>query len=498
MTKKLLLAGIALGALTFAGAASAHDLSYRATGPAGAITSADTNQIDRADDATNYGRSLLDLYLVAEEAVGLAQGTLALQDRLSAGSLPSGNTVLEVALSNADFGAPFVATDIVGAPDCDASFTVVRSTGGTAADDTARFVISNSDSTCSGFDLNVPVAPSSVGTVTVRTSLRTEGNNPIDGGDAFLAAIFAVNAFQPTFNGNVGNAAGAEGDDFALLNPTPTYTSLSDNGILGKLAIYVDERAQRDLTPGNFVATTDVTDAVVRVTSSASNGFSAFDGGAGCPGNPTLEGRAADSVTGNQVVFTGSTCAGDAPEDYIVELLSSKPNGSPFQVFEDGGVIASSSYDAFIAYDLDPTFYNPDEESEATGDFESIRREGTNVIARMLTSAPVNGTTNIVRMGNLSGNDAAVSVALRNSTDGSTAGITQIGEIDAFGEIVVTPAMLASALGDFGRGDVEFIVEAAPADITAQRFHVTPNGVASVEWGTVATTQTPDDTADVP
>ena len=184
MTKKLLLAGIALGALTFAGAASAHDLSFRAAGPAGSIDAGDVNTTPQAEDGARYGRSLVGLYLVAQEAIGLAQGTLALEDTLEAGALPSGNTVLEVALSNATFGANFAATSIQGGANCDLTFTVVRSTGGGAGDNQARFIISNSDTDCDSFTLDVPVSPSSVGTVTVRTSLRTEGGNPVDGGDA--------------------------------------------------------------------------------------------------------------------------------------------------------------------------------------------------------------------------------------------------------------------------------------------------------------------------
>lgn len=502
MTKKLLLAGIALGALTFAGAASAHDLTYRAGGPAGSIDAGDVNTattgsgVASETDVAVYGRSLVGLYLVAEEAVGLAQGTLALVDTLTAGSLPSGNTVLTVSLSNATFGANFAATAITAGAGCDASFTVVRSSGGTAGDSSARFIVSNSSTTCSSFNLNVPVQPSSVGTVSVTSDLRTEGDNPIDGGSDTLEAIFAINAFQPTFNGNLV-AAGAEGDDFALL-AAPTYTTLSDNGVLGKLAIYVDTRAQRNLTPGNFVSTADVTDATVRVESSASNGFSAFDGAAGCAGNPTLEGRQADFISGNAVVFSGSVCGGGAPETYIVETLASKPNGSPFQVFPDGGVIPVSDYRAFINYDLDATFYNVDTPQPASGQFERIGREGTNVIFPMVTSAASNGTTNIIRLGNMSGNDAGVSVQLRNNGNGGTSTIQPIGTLEANDEMVITPQMLAAALGNFGRGDVEVIVEAAPGDVTARRFHVTPNGITELRTGSVATDQTPADVNDVP
>lgn len=502
MTKKLLLAGIALGALTFAGAASAHDLTYRATGPAGAIVAGDTNTsttgapgVPGETDVAVYGRSLVGLYLVAQEAVGLANGVLALEDELTAGSLPSGNTVLTVTLTNATFGANFAATAIQGGSTCDASFTVVRSTGGNAGDSSARFIVSNSSTTCNSFTLDVPVSPSSVGTVSVTTNLETEGGNPIDGGSDTLEAIYAINAFQPTFNGNLV-AAGAEGDDFALL-AAPTYTTLSDNGVLGKLAIYVDTRAQRNLTPGNFVATADVVDATVRVESSASNGFSAFDGAAGCGGNPTLEGNPADFVSGNAVVFSGSGC-GAAPETYIVETLASKPNGSAFQVVPDGGVIPVSDYRAFINYDLNPTFYNVDAPQPASGQFERIGREGTNVIFPMVTSAPNNGTTNIIRLGNMSGNDAGVSVQLRNTGNGGTSTIQPLGTLEAFDEMVITPQMLAVALGNFGRGDVEIIVEAAPGDVTARRFHVTPNGITELRTGSVATDQTPADVNDVP
>lgn len=503
MTKKLLLAGIALGALTFAGAASAHELSYRAAGdaPAGfdagaTVFAGDTNGVSYADDVAVYGQSLVGLFLVAEEAADLSQGTLALVDQLDAGSLPSGNTVLTVTLTNATFGGNFAASNIIGGTNCDASFTVVRSTGGNAGDRTARFILSNSDTDCDAFFLNVPVSPDGPGTVSVTSELRTEGNNLVDGPATTLDAIFAVNAFRPFVNRTIGDVNGAQGNDFALL-AAPTYTTLSAEGILGHLSIYVDTRAHYDVDPAANVVTGHVVDATVRVESSASNGFSPFDGAAGCAGNPTLQGNAADFTSANAVVFSGSAC-GAPPETYIVRPLTARPAGSPFQVNEDNGVISVSDYRAFINFDLNVNFYNADSDSGFNNLLERIEREGTNVIFPMVTSAPSNGTTNIIRLGNMSGNDAGVSVQLRNNGNGGTSTIQPLGDLEAYDELVITPQMLAGALGNFGRGDVEVIIEAAPADITARRFHVTPNGITELRTGTVATDQTPDETNDVP
>ena len=84
------------------------------------------------------------------------------------------------------------------------------------------------------------------------------------------------------------------------------------------------------------------------------------------------------------------------------------------------------------------------------------------------------------RIGNLDNVDAgAVFVEVKNSSVGafSNPGIVQLGtSIAAGGELVQNSAQIEAAVGNYGRGDLEFTIEADPDTLTARQF-VVRNGV---------------------
>lgn len=498
MTKKLLLAGIALGALTMAGAASAHELSFRAAGPAGAITSGDTNTLATGSgvaaetDLAVYGRSLVGLYLIAEESTtaSLGNGVLALTDVINggSGSIPSGNNVYTITLSdNAVFGTNVGTGVFASAPGC----TFVPSTGGGALERTVTFLVSATGATCNTFNLNLPVTPTGAGTVTVTTTIETEAGNPIDGGTASLDAIFAINAFQPAINGTVGTTAGASADTRAEL---PTYTTLSGDPILGRLAIYVDTRANRTLNPSaGSVVVGDVADADVLVEGN----FSAFDGSTlpqlcdnlvngGAVGSTTdAPGACVTSVAAN---VTASSVLFPGIDGFIVETLASKPNGKQFRVTPDNSAIQGSDYTATISYALGVGFRA---QSDLEGSFERIERDGTNVTLPWMNSSNTGASMNRVRIGNLAGAPARVSAEVRNSTASgyTNPGVVFLTTLPGNGEVQLSTTDLTTALGQFGRGDVTLVVEAAPTNITVRRYNISSNGITEVDSGTVAQDQ---------
>ena len=64
---------------------------------------------------------------------------------------------------------------------------------------------------------------------------------------------------------------------------------------------------------------------------------------------------------------------------------------------------------------------------------------------------------------------------------------------------MISTAALTTALGEFGRGDVQISIEAPASAITARRYATLANGsVTEVPNGTVASDQTPADVTDVP
>lgn len=482
MSKKLLLAAAALSAMAFAGAASAHELTFRDEG-GGVVGNIDATDTGGANAPYN----------LAEEArvVSGDSAVFLLSDTLSGGSsLPSGNVLLTVALTGGTFDSGVTGGNIAADPVACPTFTATISSGGAAGSAAVTYIISNSSAGCSAFDLDLPIIPTGASDVTVTTTLQTEAGTPIDGRTDSLQVIDRVNAFQVEIDGAIGS--GALGDTYATLTETPVYTEFfvgagGHDGVtetatlaqLGTITINVDTTAYSDLQL-NLVDPADLTEADVTVTGS----YAAFD-----DADVDLDGVAADDVTGNVATF----------EDREGDLIN---NVAPFTVVANGDPIAASNYTAQVSYTLDNTIYT--QEGPFTGALERIGRDGTNVVFPWLNDNTVSassGTTNRIRMGNVGSEDTGPVYAevLNSSTGVATAAPVQIATtIPAGGELRLSTAQLTTALGAFGRGDVRISVEAPATDITARRYLQTANGgITELSNGTVASDQTPADTADV-
>lgn len=477
MTKNILLAATAASVMAFAGAASAHTLTFRTIGAGGAI------------DTFETGGLATDPYKLAAEAIPAApsSATFALTDALSGGNLPSGNVILTVTVSGGTWGAAVGAGAITAGAGC-STFTSTLSTGGASGGTTATFIVSNSAPDCPAFNLDLPIAPGA-GNVTVTTTLATEAGTPIDGLTASRTVVSRVGAFGVTIDGAIG--AGALGDTFATLTVLPVYTTFfvgaaghtgggetSTVGQLGTIRLTVDTTVHRDLAD-NLVSAADVTDADVVVTGN----FNAFNGAGGAV---TLGGVAADTVAAGSATLNNRQAALTAAAQAFVVTR------------ETGGVIPSSTYSAQVSYTLNPTFYN--QEGPVTGALETIGRDGTNVVLPWMNSTSVQtatGSTNIVRLGNISAAASGpVFAQVLNSTNAAVgytpaaAPVQLFANIPANGEVLITTAALTTALGNWGRGDVQISVEAPSNTITARRFATLANGdVTELTAGTVAADQ---------
>lgn len=504
MTKKILMAATAASVMAFAGAASAHTLTFRA--PATANISA----------ATTGGATLPYKLAVESTLTAPTFATFELVAALSGGTFPSGNNFLDINLTGGTFQNNLPSSTVV-APGC----TVVLSVGGGAGSTFASFLISSAGGGCSLANIDLPVAPNAASEVTVTTTLRTELSNPIDPDPTNTATAPNVEALKIVSRGSAFNSyvdgvigSGALTDTFATLTVTPVYTTFKVGAPghaapetatvaqLGTVEVLVDTTFYRDLAK-NAVAAGDVTGTSVVTTGS----FSAFNGAGG---SVTLGGVAgvinAAASTSTHTNAAGLVAVGPAgtpvsPSAYIVTRETAQ---TPIQ---------DSSYTVTGSYTLNPAFYIASE--AISGSFERIGRDGTNVVVPWLNSSNVEGatgTTNIIRLGNTgTAGTGPVYVQALNSVcpAGLTCATPPAAPVQIFdgismgGERVINTAALTAALGQFGRGDVLVTVEAPANTITARRYATLPNGsVTEVANGTVASDQTGDSLnnggADVP
>jgi hypothetical protein len=491
MTKNVLLAATAVSVMAFAGAASAHTLTFRAAPTLPAHISA----VETTGPALPYK-------LAVESSLTTPTfNTFALVSTLSAGAqFPSGNNFVQIDLVGGTFNSA-LASSAVAAPGC----TSVLSSGGAAGSTTAKFLVSSAGGGCNLANLDLPIKPNAGAEVSVTTTLSTEAGAPIDPPSAAtLKIVSRVDAFKVVFDSAIGG--GALGDTFATLTVNPVYTTFSTAagahaaapetslvGQLGTIKLVVDTTAFKDLAK-NAVVLADVTEAGVTVDGN----YNAFNGAGGSVALGT-------PMTINTAATQASLASSGAVATSLVIAASAVPaapavSGVPFIVTRETAATAipTSTYKASVSYKLDTASYN--QEGPALGDLETIGRDGTNVVFPWMNSSAIQGatgTSNIIRLGNIAGSASGpVYAQVLNSVNagaGYTAAAAPVQlfpSIAANGERVINTATLTTALGEFGRGDVQISVEAPSNTITARRYATLANGsVTELNSGTVASDQ---------
>lgn len=494
MTKNILLAATAVSVMAFAGAASAHTITFRAAGTLPA------HIIDTDATVSGPGGS----YPLAQEAKTPSNtNVFALADTLSSGFLPSGNVVLTIELiGNAEFATAPTAANVLPGAGC-TTFTAAPSTTPTAK--TAVFIVSNSAANCASFNMDLPIRVTGAGDVSVRTNLVTDGAlTPIDNGFSGTKVIISrPDAFAWTVDASIVAprtlGTGAYGNTVATLDVTPVYTTFKTAagfhtaapesgtvGVLGTAALIVDETAKWGLLRTNaVVAAADVLDVDAVVTGNFSTLNTAFGG----------------VVSAYNTGRTTSTHANIQAGVVEVKGALTLTAANEFTVTKTGtAAIPASAYEIAVAYELESTRYN--QETAPNRALEPIERDGTNIIFPWMNSTTIqnaNGSTNLIRLGNVSASTtgAVYGQVLNNQPTlqgGSYVALTApkqlFPSIAANGERVINTALLTTELGDFGRGDVQISIEARPEQITARRYATLANGsVTEFESGTVANDQ---------
>lgn len=407
-----------------------------------------------------------------------AHNQLRFQFYPTGGTFPTGNVVLRAVVSGAVFSGGLTGAEVT----TPAPGTSVVSSGGVADGNEVVFLLSDV-SACSAAGncfVDLPLELSS-GNVSVQVGMQTDAGVPIDNSSLtnLKAETLAIEA--PAFDANI---VADTTDSQATL--ASLFTALTD-GVLGTIEVLPNlvnvgsvavpdlVTAQRDLL-GNAVDAggTDVA-SIGLVVDGAMAPFDPVVAPAG--GSFAIGGLsvAVDS-TDNDATATGAAIS-------TVYTVTATPDGT--------SSIERSEYGVSIVVNVAPT--SPlTAGATFSGDLEPITREGTEVTfpwTQTATQGEASGATSVFRIGNLGASDTgAVFAEVRNASEAgfTSPGIVQLApSIDGNGEFVINSADLEAAVGNYGRGDVNFIVEANANTLTGRQFVVRNGVIQQVIGGTV-------------
>lgn len=434
--------------------------------------------------------------------MGANVGEVVFQAQPTTGNLPTGNFLLTVTLTGAVFNSMIGSGTIAGieasgTTGCDAVSANINDGGGAGAS-TVSFVISNGQN-CGigdGIEVTLPTRVTNSGPVGITAGFTLPGVSgtagQVDGPAATRSSVVTIaSAFTPVvasaFTGVTNNpsqltiASGfrqfATGTGFDTLlgqvwvgvNTSAVFSDLSGNAV-----------SSGSLGTGTVTVTGDFT-GFVSASSTSTTGARLF---------LTAGGSNTDcSDTGTQfTIATGNQTATLALTSTEVAAIRTGANSGEICILTTTGttasVLNSADYSGTLAVNYVAPLTGSESASSAIG---SVTREGTSIVFPWVSSgtqATANGASNTIRLGNTSSTAitgvfvrvlnqvGAASTALRAVTDAAGANLP----IPANGELVVTGADLERILGNFTRGDVEFVVESLPANLTARRFVFTSNG----------------------
>ena len=392
-------------------------------------------------------------------------GTIAFDVRPTTGVLPSGNIVLTVNLAGATFqtavgGGAVIATG-TGTTTCSA--TSVLSSGGTTATGTVVFILSGlngcGDDAGEGVRVSLPVRVS--GPVSVTAGLTTEASVPVDGGSVTRSGLVTfASAFDPAVTKDTGTSR---------LTILSGFTSFgTSDGVLGTVQVKPSTgTVYSNLTSTAATAPTNVTSVTVKVDGT----FTGFGTGTGQATLSIGTGTAVIAAGSASLTVTGTTAQAFASG---AQTITINPGTTVLSASDYTGTITAS-------YATASGFVATTEQASAA--LDAVVREGTTIVFPWTASSSAvaaSGSNNVIRIGNRSGAEITglyARVVNASGTGYNTAQVPLGLTIPANGEAIIDSALLTGKLGEFGRGDVEIVVEASPSDLTTRRLVVRPDGV---------------------
>ncbi|MEM9496247.1 MAG: hypothetical protein AAGA09_09610 [Pseudomonadota bacterium] len=396
----------------------------------------------------------------------------------SSGAFPTGNVLVDVVLTGA-----LIATDLTGG-ELTGSTTSVISTGGSAGEASVRFLISGADG-CAPCTVTLPVGL--VGTdVSVSVGLETDAGADVDNSnfddkrvDTDLVSLedpWAV-TFTPDTTGAVADLDLADPFtlfDVALSAGSTTVQDIGDIVVANNQVDYGngDKAVVGDLA-GAALDSTDV--AAIDVAGSGS--FTAFD-------DDTTGGALAGDITCGAASCTSITASSFAAD------LGGTIGTFAFGVEADTETaIESTNVAVEVTIEGDGDLAGTDDFT-VSGFLAPISREGTNIVFPWTASATqgaATGSVSIYRFGNIGA--SATGAIFVEALNASAAGYTSSGPgqvvatIGANGEAVVTAAAVEAAIGNYGRGDLQFSVEETASNVTGRMFVLRNDNLQSIMPG---------------
>ena len=400
------------------------------------------------------------------------------------GVFPTGNVVMRIEVTGAEFSSALDGSEVTTV-----AGTSVVSTGGVSGGSVVNILLSDVSACNATFNcfVDLPLTLTS-GNVSVDVGLETDAGVDVDNSSLtnLVSAQLAVAA--PAFAISIDADTGPT---VAELDDVDPFVNLIGDRILGLIAV---DQNSVDVLPGAGVLLADV-----KVDLLGTDVDMAAD---------------VDSITvvvaGDMDPFTPNAPAGNfffdpvGPAAAVPATVSAAARTATLEVAdgpieweavvaEDGVTqIDRSTYIATVTVEV-AAGSNLTAGATSTAPIQSITREGTEVTfpwTQSATQGEASGATSVFRVGNLSDIETgSVFVEVRNSSEAgyTNPGVTQVADsIEAGGEFVINSAQLEAAVGNYGRGDVNFIIEADSDTLTGRQFVVRNGNVQQVSGGTIS------------
>lgn len=433
---------------------------------AGAAHAVDLNNIEAAAGDEPYPLAS------ALDYAGGVSGNVRVTVGPSAGSFPTGNVLVFVTLTGATFNAALTGPEFAGP----AGVTSVISNGGANNGSVVTFLVSGADNCDAPNGNNVVDAVECSITlpvdltgddVTMAVGFETDAGADVDNSNRNTRVTATLVEIAPAFKvAIVANTGATVADLNALNGPFTDFTGLSDN-LLGTVAVTANAinygaglRTVNTALGGAPVNGTDVGAVDLLLTGN----MDAFDQPAGDVLFAATSFDTTDATT-DEATYDAAALFAATNISVVADGVTAIPRSD----YELSVVVTPSLASALTAG------------TSATGDLQSIDRNGTQITfpwVQSATQGAASGASSVFRIGNLDNADAgAVFVEVKNSSTALPSSITEIAaSIGANGEFVINSSQLEAAVGNFGRGDLEFTIEADPDTLTARQF-VVRNGV---------------------
>lgn len=383
----------------------------------------------------------------------------------TAGLFPTGNVLVYVDVTGATFA------NVLNGSEVDGTGTSVISSGGQAGASSVVFLVSGADACTAAGICSIDLPLKLTGTdVSFSVGLKTDAGAPVDNSSDTLRKTAQVVEVQPAFAISFDPDTVA---NVALLSSL--FTTLSDDYLgdivaaVNTFTIGANDRIVNKTLGGVDVLSADVLAANITL----SGNMDAFEGG-----DVTFDGASADAI--------------DAVADTATYDALGLGTFPVVMVPDTTTAIARSSYSASVeivpqvASGLQGT-------TTASGSLQPIVRDGTSITfpwTQSATQGGASGASSVFRIGNLDNVDAgAVFVEVKNASEPgySNPGIVSLAtSIGASGELVKNSADIEAAVGNYGRGDLEFTIEADPDTLTARQFVIRNGVIQQVIGGNVS------------